>query len=257
MVAVSPPLGSLSNGETMAGHLLESFAKLFYSMAIAAHKGDSAGVHRAEVDHDGPVPLLIQRLRGIQKRRIHLTFDDGPHPTNTPRVLDELRYTGVQATFFVLGKKLETELGQKLMKRAAAEGHQIGNHTYSHPHLTELTEEQIREEILRTEHLIGDANKGVRILRPPYGEHNSLVERVARDLGYRLVLWNVDSGDWDPQYQGRWVDHATEQIVNQEQSIVLAHDNQTTTATRIRDLIEQIQELPGSSFIGCSKAIHS
>jgi peptidoglycan/xylan/chitin deacetylase (PgdA/CDA1 family) len=120
--------------------------------------------------------------------------------------------------------------------------------------LTELTEHQIRQEILKTEQLIGDVDKGIKILRPPYGAHNSLVGQVARELGYTLILWNVDTNDWDPKYHDRWVKHAMKKIVNEERCVVLAHDNQTTTVTRIGALIAQIQKLPGSSFIGYSEA---
>jgi peptidoglycan/xylan/chitin deacetylase (PgdA/CDA1 family) len=153
-----------------------------------------------------------------------------------------------------MGRHLETSLGQELIQRAASEGHQIGNHTYSHLRLTELTEHQIRYEILKTERLIGDRDKGIKILRPPYGAYNSLVDQVALELGYRLVLWNVDTGDWDPNYHDRWVKHAMKQIVTRENSVVLAHDNQTTTVKRIGAFIAQIQKLPGSSFIGHSEA---
>jgi peptidoglycan-N-acetylglucosamine deacetylase len=188
------------------------------------------------------------------KRRIHLTFDDGPNPLHTPVLLDELKQAGILATFFVVGKKLETPLGQGLIQRAAADGHQIGNHTYSHPHLTELTGDQIREEIVRTEKLIGNADRGVKLLRPPFGHHNSLVDQVAQELGYHLVLWNVDSYDWHLDYQSRWVNHAMKQIETEESSIVLAHDNLATTVAKVGTLIAQIRELSDSNFISSSEA---
>jgi len=199
--------------------------------------------------------LLFYRRRGIGKHLIHLTFDDGPHPTNTPQLLDVLKRAGIQATFFVLGDQLETSVGQELIQRAAAEGHQIGNHSYSHTQLTELSEDKIRQEISKTEELIGDANRGVKILRPPYGQHNALVDRVVEELGYRMLLWNVDTADWDPRYSDRWVEHAMRQIITREQSIVLAHDVQMTTLTKIGAFIAQIQGISGSRFIGYSEVI--
>jgi len=192
------------------------------------------------------------KSRGV-RRRIHLTFDDGPHPINTPELLEELKQAGILATFFVVGRNLETQQGRELILRAASEGHQIGNHTYSHPHLTELNEFQIREEILRTEKLIGDASKGVRLFRPPHGEHNSLVDRVAQELGYRSVFWNVDTLDWHPRYEGRWVEHAMEQILNQQESIVLAHDRIATTVAKVGSLIANIRKLSGSRFVQYSE----
>jgi len=190
---------------------------------------------------------------GGVRRRIHLTFDDGPHLINTPKLLDELKQAGILATFFVVGRNLETQQGRELILRAASEGHQIGNHTYSHPHLTELNEFQIREEILRTEKLIDDASKGVRLFRPPHGEHNSLVDRVAQELGYRSVFWNVDTLDWHTRYEGRWVEHAMEQILNQQDSTVLAHDRIATTVAKVGSLIANIRKLSGSRFIQYSE----
>ena len=214
----------------------------------------ATGAQECAQGHRWGTRFPFRQVGEIRKRRIHLTFDDGPHPTNTPMLLDELRGAGIQATFFVMGKHLETSVGQELIHRAASDGHQIGNHTYSHPRLTELTEHQIRHEISKTEQLIGSVDKGIKILRPPYGAHNPLVDRVALELGYSLVLWNVDTNDWDPEYHYRWVEYAMKKIVTEDQSVVLAHDNQTTTVARVGALVAQIQKLPGSSFIGYSEA---
>jgi peptidoglycan-N-acetylglucosamine deacetylase len=253
----SLPAERLVDGGAMTRLLVEKVSQLLGRLATAVHKRDLAEVlaGRATVNHRHRdyMRLPFQRVRGMSKPRVLLTFDDGPHPINTPKVLDELRHAGVQATFFVMGKKLETSLGQELIHRAAAEGHQIGNHTYSHPNLTELAEDQIREEILKTEQLIGDVSGGVKILRPPYGAHNSLVDQVAKELGYSLILWTVDTRDWYPDYDDRWVAHAMGQIVTQEQSIVLAHDNQHTTGTRVGTLIAQIRKLSGSRFVRYSE----
>jgi peptidoglycan-N-acetylglucosamine deacetylase len=177
-------------------------------------------------DSDSPIGQTLSYVRAI-KHRIHLTFDDGPHLVNTPRLLDELKQCGVLATFFVKGTNLETPEAQRLVGRIASEGHQIGNHTYSHPHLTGLGEERIRECILKTEKLIGDADRGIKVFRPPFGDHNSLVDQIVQELGYRLVLWNVDTFDWHPKYRGHWVKPALARILNHEENIVLAHDTIT------------------------------
>jgi peptidoglycan/xylan/chitin deacetylase (PgdA/CDA1 family) len=183
------------------------------------------------------------------KREILLTFDDGPHQSLTPKLLDELAKHDIKALFFVLGQALETAKGQEIIKRAAAEGHAIGNHTYSHSDLTKLTPEQVRDEIVRTEHLIGDASRGIKVLRPPYGAHNAVVDAVVKDLGYALRLWNVDSLDWHPKYrEGAWVQHAMDQIEARQHCLVLAHDIHPTTVGKIADLIGQISALPDAVF---------
>ena len=183
-------------------------------------------------------------------RTVSLTFDDGPHPVNTPKLLDELKAAGIRATFFVVGKNLETSAGKALVTRAIAEGHQVGNHTYSHADLTKLTEDQIRAEITKTEALIGPAIGQHKLLRPPYGAHNSLVDKVVRELGYTIVLWNIDTLDWHPNYrQGPWVGHAMEQIEHREHCVVLNHDIHATTVAKIDDLIGQIRNLPNTQFV--------
>ena len=193
-------------------------------------------------------------INGTVKRRIHLTFDDGPHLVNTPRLLDELKQAGILATFFVVGKKLQTQEGLDLLRRAAAEGHQIGNHTFSHPHLTELNEDQIREQILSTERLIGGADNGLKIFRPPYNDHNPMVDKVVQSLGYRMVSWNVDTRDWHAEQMNRWVECGMEQIAAQKDSIVLVHDIRPTTVENIGRFIARVRELSGSRFMPPSEA---
>lgn len=186
----------------------------------------------------------------MAKRKIHLTFDDGPHPVLTSLLLSELHCAGIQATFFVLGTCLEQQDGKALIRLAASQGHQIGNHSYSHPDLTKLDEYQIREQILRTEFLIDAVDNGQKILRPPFGRCNSLVKQVASDLGYKIVLWDVDSLDYRSGFtQGRWVAHALAQIAARKQSIVLMHDILPTTVAHLRTLIEEVAFLPDTVFV--------
>jgi peptidoglycan/xylan/chitin deacetylase (PgdA/CDA1 family) len=182
-------------------------------------------------------------------REIVLSFDDGPHPTHTPKLLDILKEQGVKAIFFVLGQNLEGQKGQEIIQRAFREGHKIGNHSYSHPDLTKLNESQVRDEIEKTQKLIGQWGPGDRFLRPPYGAHNQLVDKVARDLGYRLVFWNVDTLDWHEDYKsGGWVGHGMTQIQERHSSLVLAHDIHGTTVEKVPELIGAIKNLPNASF---------
>ena len=182
-------------------------------------------------------------------REILLTFDDGPHPIHTPKLLDILKAQGIKAIFFVLGQNLESHKGQEIIQRAVREGHYIGNHTYSHANLTKLNDAQIRDEIEKTQALIGQWAGDEKLLRPPYGAHNELVDRVARDLGYRLVFWNVDTLDWHKNYKlGGWVEHGMEQIRERESSMVLAHDIHPTTVDKVEELIAAVRGLPNATF---------
>ena len=182
-------------------------------------------------------------------RQVSLTFDDGPSAATTPRLLDQLRELEVRATFFVVGQNMENPQGFAIVKRIAEEGHQIGNHSYSHPDLTQLTAAQIEQEIKRTENLIGSLDNGVKLFRPPYGFHNALVDETVVNLGYKSILWNVSSLDWQPRYQNRrWVSHVLRQIQARRSCIVLVHDVHPSTVAHVPELVAGIRHLPETEF---------
>jgi peptidoglycan/xylan/chitin deacetylase (PgdA/CDA1 family) len=124
-----------------------------------------------------------------------LTFDDGPNANWTPRLLDVLAGHGVQATFFLLGSRAETE--PALVRRIAAEGHLIGNHAWSHRNLALAPAGRVWAELDQTrltlEQITGTA---VKFFRPPFGARRPVVLRIARELGMRPVLWNAMTTDW-------------------------------------------------------------
>ncbi len=123
-----------------------------------------------------------------------LTFDDGPDPEWTPQLLDLLARHNARATFFVLGQNAARH--PELIARIAAEGHEIGNHTWSHRPLTDLSRGEIAEELARTAAAIGPG--GARLMRPPYGDFDRRSNMVVRQLGYRPILWSAPSDDWEP-----------------------------------------------------------
>jgi peptidoglycan-N-acetylglucosamine deacetylase len=160
---------------------------------------------------------------------VHLTFDDGPHDRNTSAILEVLKTHEVHATFFVLGKHV-ARCGKTLLQRAAEEGHRIGNHGFTHKRLVDLAEQEVERELADTEVLISEFLGPQKLFRPPYGASNRIVKRVVTRLGYRELLWDVDTLDWHPEYQSdRWVEHAVHQIWLRKSSIVLAHDKHMWT----------------------------
>jgi peptidoglycan-N-acetylglucosamine deacetylase len=194
-----------------------------------------------------PATTLIPRYAAAGAKRVWLTFDDGPHPRHTVRVLGTLAAHGIKATFFVMGRNCAANMN--VLAKVADGGHRIGNHTYTHPELTRLSEARIRDEIRRTEALISRYIHGPKLMRPPYGAHNALVDRVVRGLGYRLVIWNVDTVDWNRAYQPtRWVTHGINQIRARTSSVVLNHDIQGTTADHLDTFIRRIKALGNVTF---------
>ncbi|WP_373569573.1 polysaccharide deacetylase family protein [Enterobacter bugandensis] len=109
-------------------------------------------------------------------RKVHLTFDDGSHHHNTPHILDTLGKYKIKATFFVLGERVKTN--GHLLKRIAANGHRVGNHTFSHKQLTTLADLDVINEITSTERAISQYMKPDFILRPPYGSRDSRVNKI-------------------------------------------------------------------------------
>lgn len=127
---------------------------------------------------------------------VALTFDDGPHATNTPRLLDILRARNVKATFYVIGKNVDLYPG--IVRRTVAEGHEIGNHTYTHPKLSSLSMDRVMAEIRKTdEAVIRACGVKPRTLRPPYGALlQSQRQIIHSTLGYPTIMWSVDPLDW-------------------------------------------------------------
>jgi len=172
-------------------------------------------------------------------RELALTFDDGPHPVHTPRLLNVLAHYGVKATFFLVGQNLRTPSGQKLLKRIVEEGHVVGNHSYSHADLTGLTESKIKAEILRTADVLQSVSGPVLLFRPPYGAHNRLVDEMVRETGHRMLFWNVDSMDWYENSQPHEISQRCLEAVGAlEKSMILGHDIHPHTVRWVESFLE-------------------
>lgn len=129
-------------------------------------------------------------------QKIALTFDDGPHPRYTRRILDILKKYDIKATFFIIGQNVEYYPG--IVEQIIAEGHEVGNHTYRHKHTKMLTDEVFEQDVEKCNSLISEkcANK-VKLFRPPEGYVDEKVRAVAQSLGYSIILWNIDTRDWE------------------------------------------------------------
>lgn len=183
---------------------------------------------------------------------ITLTFDNGPEPDVTPRVLDLLAAEDIKATFFVLGRKIAEPAGRALMERAHAEGHWIGNHTFTHATpLGRLDGLDVPEvEIGRTQALIGSCSHADRLFRPfggggAIGPH--LLSRPVLDFlkagAYTCVLWNVIPRDWaEPDI---WPENAMALMRPLPWSLVVIHDLPTGAMDQLPRFIAMVRAAGG------------
>lgn len=171
-----------------------------------------------------------------QQKLVALTFDDGPNAATTPQALDILAKYHVKGTFFMLGKNIAGN--EQLVKRVHDEGHEIGNHSWSHPQLPTLALEQAKKQIEDTQAalraVIGESPK---MMRPPYGAINNTL-RNAVDMSF--IMWNVDSLDW----KNRNTASIMEQVKKQTYpgSIILMHDIHQTTINALPSVIEYLKK---------------
>jgi peptidoglycan/xylan/chitin deacetylase (PgdA/CDA1 family) len=174
-----------------------------------------------------PPPMISSSGDGT----IVLTFDDQGSREQVDAILDILAENLVKAIFFPVGKWAEQN--PDLIDRMKAEGHLVGNHTYSHANLTKLPEEQIRWEI---EH-----GAGQDLLRLPYGASNATVESVAADLGYRIYGWNVDPEDW----KGVSAQQIVETVIREVKpgSVIVLHMEGKNTVEALQHLIPLLRQM--------------
>jgi peptidoglycan/xylan/chitin deacetylase (PgdA/CDA1 family) len=197
-------------------------------------------------------PKLTVSSLQIDGPYIALTFDDGPSEKLTPRLLDLFAQHHIHATFFVIGENVAQH--PEIVKRAAGEGHEIGNHSWSHPNLAKMSDDGVRSQIKRTEEAItGAIGTRPTLLRPPYGSLTSHQKHLIHDeLGYEIVLWDVDPLDW--KRPGPTV--VTNRILKETRpgSIVLSHDIHPGTIEAMPATINEL-EAKGFQFVTVSELL--
>src|SRR5256714_8496674 len=183
---------------------------------------------------------------------IGMTLDDGPSATLTPKLLDLLAAPHIKVTFFVIGENVAEH--PEIVARAAREGHEIGNHSWSHPNLAKMSEEAVRSQLRRTDDSIKSAT-GVRptLLRPPYGSITAREKRWIHDeFGYQIILWDVDPNDW--KRPGPAVVRARILKETRPGSIVLSHDIHPGTIEAMPSTFDEL-EAKGFKFVTVSELI--
>jgi len=187
------------------------------------------------------------------ERVIALTFDDGPHPVLTPKLLNILRKEKISATFYVIGNLVEKY--PEIARRIVREKHEIAHHSWSHPHLTTLNVKKLNDELVKTVQIIKRVT-GVspKTMRPPYGDINSQVRKSVLDLGLDVALWSVDPKDWE-----RPGAHLVRQRLvkgAKPGGILLAHDIHPGTIEAMPGTVRDLKK-KGFRFATVTKLINS
>jgi peptidoglycan/xylan/chitin deacetylase (PgdA/CDA1 family) len=180
---------------------------------------------------------------------IVLTFDDGPHPGFTDHIVAVLRKEQVRATFFIVGTQAEKY--PALVQELVMAGHEVAGHTFTHRNLTLLPDDLIRRELTDTGKLIYDiTGRRTLLFRPPGGQYNERVQRIAETLGFEMVLWSVFPKDHEEEDPGIIVDKVLAQA--QDGGIVLLHSGREPTLRALPRIIEQLKK-KGYAFLTVSE----
>ena len=183
---------------------------------------------------------------------VAMTFDDGPSAKLTPRLLDLLAAHHVKATFFLIGENAAEN--PEIVAREAREGHEIANHSWSHPNLAKMSEDSVRSQLRRTDDAIKNAmGKSPVLMRPPYGSITPHQKKwINQEFGYKIVLWDVDPLDWRRPGSAA----VCNRIVRNTRagSIILAHDIHPGTTEAMPCVLKELEE-KGFKFATVSELI--
>jgi peptidoglycan/xylan/chitin deacetylase (PgdA/CDA1 family) len=184
---------------------------------------------------------------------VAMTFDDGPHPSLTPKLLDILKERNIKCTFFLIGQNMKAY--PQIVRRIIAEGHEIGAHTYTHCSLTSRSDAQIRSELQRSEEaLMAAANYRPQLVRPPYGAINTRIKQLMfSEFGYSTIMWSVDPQDW----RRPGVSVVTSRLVSGARpgAIMLAHDIHPPTIQAVPAMFDQLLA-KGYQFVTVSQLMN-
>ncbi|MEO3945431.1 delta-lactam-biosynthetic de-N-acetylase [Gorillibacterium sp. CAU 1737] len=212
----------------------------------------SKGGVPASIDEEGFKSILQQHsaifrgqsLPGGSGKELYLTFDNGYENGYTPPILDTLRNKKVPAIFFLTGHYVLSK--PELVKRMAAEGHLVGNHSWSHPDMTQVSDAKIREELAKVKEAVVKltGKPDMAYLRPPRGIFNERVLRVSAEEGYSNVFWSVAYKDWDPNEQ-RGAEYAYRQVMAQLHpgAVILLHSVSRDNAEALGRIIDDARKL--------------
>lgn len=210
-------------------------------LADGALLGSALALVRNRYSQDVFAPA-VQKAEDLPVRQIALTFDDGPHKSCTPELLDGLKRRGVKATFFLMGENIAGK--EEIVLRMQNEGHLIGNHSYRHIQMTKEGEDEACSAVEKTEQLITSiTGSRPEYLRPPYGAWN---EELECRVNLTTVLWTVDSLDWKLRNTERIVRRVEKSVKSGD--IILMHDIFPTSVEAALRIVDDLQK-EGYEFV--------
>lgn len=179
----------------------------------------------------------INSLNSTNKK-VMLTFDDGPHNSNTISVLEVLKKHDVKALFFVIGKNIPGNEG--ILKQIVSEGHQIGNHSFSHDHWIDVwTAKKVKADLMECQQLIEQYSPNSKLFRPPYGVTNPNIARAVKQLGLQSIGWNIRSYDTSIKDISKIKERVLSQL--KPGAIILLHDRLDFMPELLEELIPMIK----------------
>ena len=174
-------------------------------------------------------------IKKRSRKAVALTFDDGPNPNTTPIALELLKKYNAKGTFFMVGKAVAGN--EEIIKQVVAEGHQIGNHSWSHPLLTKISLEQAKSQINDTTEALKKASgQDVHIMRPPYGGINAAIQAA---VDQSFILWDVDTLDWKNRNTASIMKEVRKARLG---SIILMHDVHQTSINALPTVLQYLTE---------------
>lgn len=194
-----------------------------------------------------PKPIRIDN-KEEERKQIALTFDDGPHPQYTPKLLEGLKIRDVKATFFVTGQNVA--LYPEIIKEIDNNGHLIGNHTYTHLELRADNLEEFLDELYKTNEIIKEViGKNTEYVRPPFGRWSEVVEEKIMMFP---IFWTIDPLDWCTEDVGKVIQRVVPKV--EEQDIILLHDCYSTTVEATLQIVDILLE-QGYEFVTVDKIV--
>lgn len=202
---------------------------------IAAYFDCINEVYLVDADKPAYEAFQAEKAKKARENMIALTFDDGPNPKTTPIILDILKKYNAKATFFILGQNIAGN--EDIIKRMVAEGHEVANHSWSHPNFVTLSADRVKQEVEQTQSALEKiTGKRPTLIRPPYGAVN---QAVMSAMNMPAMYWSVDSLDWKSRNPQAVL--SVVQANARPGSIVLMHDIHQSTADAVESVIKYLQ----------------